>query len=228
MQETASNLKNKMTKFFLGFFWMMGLIFLAEGASNVQNDKGEKSRQFIQDLGDRAIKSLTGRELSIQERRNRFEQMFVEDFDYERIGKFVLGRFRQGVLKEDMERYLKLFKSTIVSTYAARFGEYNHEKFKATSGKISDGRGTSVIVSSQIIRPNDSKVMIEWHLYEDKEKFLKIYDVVVEGVSMALTQRSEFTGILQSKNGIKGLIEELGNRQQNSNSNKNNTSKSKG
>lgn len=226
MKEATNNSRNRITKFFQGFLWMMCLTFLAEGA-NPQSDKGEKARQFIQDLGDRAIKSLTGKELTIQERRNRFEKMFVEDFDYERIGKFVLGRFRQGVVKEDMERYLKLFKSTIVSTYAARFGEYNHEKFKATSGKVSDAKGTSLVVSSQIIRPNDSKVMIEWHLYEDKQKLLKIYDVVVEGVSMALTQRSEFTGILQSKNGIKGLIEELENRQQSS-PNKNNISKSKG
>lgn len=226
-----------MIKFFLGVFLVIGNVFLAEAGealkggesqNNVQNDKGEKARQFIQDLGDRAIKSLTGKELTIQERRNRFEKMFVEDFDYERIGKFVLGRFRKGGAAEDIERYLKLFKSTIVSTYAARFGEYNHEKFKATSGRVSNNKGTSMIVSSQIIRPNDSKVMIEWHIYENSQKLLKIYDVVVEGVSMALTQRSEFTGILQSENGIKGLIEELENRQKNPNANKANSSPSKG
>ncbi len=226
MQVVISNLRNKITKVFSGLL-LICFTFLAEGA-DPQNDKAEQARQFIQDLGDRAIKSLTGKELTIQERRNRFEQMFVEDFDYGRIGKFVLGRFRRGAIVEDIERYLKLFKSTIVSTYAARFGEYNHEQFKATSGRVADDKGTSMIVSSQIVRPNDSKVMIEWHLYENKQKVLKIYDVVVEGVSMALTQRSEFTGILQSKNGIKGLIEELENRQKSSNSNnKNNSSKSK-
>ncbi len=218
MKRLIKHQKSRALKAWGAVLWMVFFVpFFAESA-DVPSDKGEKAQKFIQDLGDRAIKSLTGKELTIQERRHRFEKLFVEDFDYERIGKFVLGRFRHGSAADDIERYLRLFKSTIVTTYAARFGEYNNEKFKTTSGKVGDAKGNSLTVSSQIIRPNDSKIMIEWHLYENKQGLLKIYDVVVEGVSMALTQRSEFTGILQSKSGIKGLIEELEKRQNNSNS----------
>ena len=63
-------------------------------------------------------------------------------------------------------------------------------------------------MSSQIVRPNNSKVSIEWHMYQNEKGDLKIYDVVVEGVSMALTQRSEFSGILQ-QGGVKKLIDDL-------------------
>lgn len=172
-----------------------------------------QAEDFIQDLGDKAIKNLTGKELTREERNKKFEGMFVRAFDYEKIGKFVLGRYRRDAKPDEMKEYIQLFKSTIVQTYAARFGEYQEEKFKVTSNKKVDKDVATIIVSSQIIRPNDTKISIEWHLYKDKEDEFKIFDVVVEGVSMALTQRSEFNAILQKEGSLHGLNEVLRKRQ---------------
>ena len=168
-------------------------------------DQTAQAKKFIQDLGDEGIKKLTGSTLTEAQRRQNFEELFVEKFDYRRIGQFVLGRYRKAA-KDRMEEYLKLFKDTIVRTYAARFGEYNNEKFKATS-VVKNSK--SHVVKSHILRPNNSKVLIEWHMYIDKDGQFKIYDVVVEGVSMALTQRSEYGAIITNKGGIDGLIEQL-------------------
>lgn len=173
-----------------------------------QATDGKKAESFIQDLGDKGIKTLTGKELNEGERRKRFESLFVVAFDYDRIGKFVLGRFRRQVNETDMKEYLGLFKDMVVRVYAARFGEYNNEKFTVSASRVVDKKIDTMIVSSKIVRPNDSKIVIEWHMYPDKAGNFKIFDVVVEGVSMALTQRSEFTAILQ-QGGIKKLIEEL-------------------
>ncbi|UNM05916.1 MAG: ABC transporter substrate-binding protein [Holosporaceae bacterium] len=129
-------------------------------------------------------------------------------FDYERIGKFVLGRFRRDVKPADMKTYLGLFKGMVVRVYAARFGEYDDEKFEVYDSRIIDKKVDTAIVSSKIIRRNNSKVQIEWHIYKSKSGTYKIFDVVVEGVSMALTQRSEFAAILQ-RDGISGLINQL-------------------
>lgn len=169
---------------------------------------GKEAETFIQDLGDRGIAMLTGKSLSKTERRNRFESLFVTAFDYERIGKFVLGQFRRSVSASEMKEYLDLFRGMVVRVYAARFGEYNDEKFQTLGSRIIDRKVDTVIVSSKIIRRNDSKVMIEWHLYKHRNGDFKIFDVVVEGVSMALTQRSEFSSILQN-GGIQGLMTEL-------------------
>ncbi len=175
--------------------------------------RGQEAENFIQELGDKAIKNLTGKELSREERNKKFEGMFVKAFDYEKIAKFVLGRNRRDAKPDEMQEYIPLFKSTIVSTYAARFGEYQQEKFKVHANRIVNKDVDTIIVSSQIIRPDGSKIAIEWHLYEDKNKELKIFDVVVEGVSMALTQRSEFNAILQREGSLRGLNNVLKNRQ---------------
>lgn len=198
-------------KFLLSFFLTLSLFSLTGfcGDSVAQNvseaQDGKNSEKFIQDLGDKGIKTLTGKDISEAERRKRFEALFIVAFDYDRIGKFVLGPFRRQVNAADMQEYLGLFKDMVVRVYAARFGEYNHEQFKATASRANK---ETMIVSSQILRPNDSKISIEWHMYKDKAGEFKIFDVVVEGVSMALTQRSEFLGILQS-GGIKKLMEDI-------------------
>ncbi|OFW70553.1 MAG: hypothetical protein A2977_04010 [Alphaproteobacteria bacterium RIFCSPLOWO2_01_FULL_45_8] len=178
-------------------------------AGGLSSEKdGKSAEKFIQDLGDKGIKTLTGKELGEAERRRRFEALFVVAFDYDRIGKFVLGRFRRQISETDMKEYMDLFKNMVVRVYAARFGEYNQEKFHVSSNRVIDKEGKTIVVSSKIVRPNDSKIAIAWHMYKDTAGSFKIFDVVVEGVSMALTQRSEFSAILQ-QGGIKKLIEEL-------------------
>lgn len=205
-------IKNRL---FLAVFLSLSLVslkgFCVETITETltEDQDGKNAEKFIQDLGDKGIKTLTGKDLSESERRKRFESLFVVVFDYENIGKFVLGPFRRQVGAEDMKEYLSLFKDMVVRVYAARFGEYNHEKFNVTSNRVTNSKGKStMIVSSHILRPNDSKISIEWHMYKNKSKEFKIFDVIVEGVSMALTQRSEFLGILQN-GGIKKLIENL-------------------
>ena len=194
-------------------FAIAGLMVCLNGIAvptqkDLTQDEGPRAEKFIQELGDKGIKTLTGKGLTKIERQKKFEEFFIGSFDYNRIGKFVLGRFRREVMSADMKQYLGLFKKMVVRVYAARFGEYNDEKFKASGFRIVDKKVDTVIVSSKIIRPNDSKIAIEWQMYQDKSGDFKIFDVVVEGVSMALTQRSEFASILQ-KDGIKGLITEL-------------------
>lgn len=202
------------SKRFISSFAIMITLFLTAVAGDVSKKDlsvakdGKGAENFIQDLGNKGIQSLTGKDLSETERRKRFEGLFVGAFDYDRIGKFVLGRFRGQVNADDMKEYLSLFKDMVVRVYAARFGEYNNETFKVSGSRVVDKKVDTMIVSSKIIRPNDSKIALEWHMYPTKTGDFKIFDVVVEGVSMALTQRSEFSGILQ-QGGIKKLIEEL-------------------
>jgi len=176
-------------------------------------DVGKGAEDFIQDLGNKAIEKLTGKQLTREERNKKFEKMFVSAFDYEKIGKFVLGRYRRDAKPTDMDEYIELFKKTIVSTYASRFGEYHGEKFKVIGNKIVDKDVSTIVVQSQILRPNGTKISIEWHLFQNNNKEYKIFDVVVEGVSMSLTQRSEFNAILQKEGSLHGLNGVLKNRQ---------------
>ena len=160
-------------KIWVCLFVCFGLIsvYAETSKEDLGTSDGKEAEQFIQDLGDKGIKTLTGSGLSAQERQRRFESLFVVAFDYERIGKFVLGRFRRDVKPDEMKKYLGLFKGMVVRVYAARFGEYDEEKFEVTGNRIIDNKVDTVVVSSRIIRRNDSKVSIEWHIYKSKNKW---------------------------------------------------------
>jgi phospholipid transport system substrate-binding protein len=162
---------------------------------------------FIKSLGATAIDQLTGPDVTQAERETRFRQLFQQNFDIPTIGKFVLGRYWRTASDAERTEFLKLFEDFIVKSYAVRFADYAGESFSvqgATGG--SDG---SAIVHSQINRRGAEKIRVDWRVQENQDK-LAITDLVVEGVSMAVTQRSEFASVIQSKGGkVAGLIEAL-------------------
>jgi phospholipid transport system substrate-binding protein len=159
----------------------------------------EPYRSFISDLGAKAINTLTDKKLSREERESRFEKMFNDWFAVNAIAKFVLGRYRNQASEQEKQDYLELFKKMIVSTYASRFSQYNNEAFEVLDGQFMDDGGAKV--HSHILRPGAPPVSVHWKIYKDKNNALKIIDVIVENVSMSMTQRSEFSSIIQKNGG---------------------------
>jgi phospholipid transport system substrate-binding protein len=120
------------------------------------------------------------------------------------VARFVLGRYWRVATPAEQQQFQKLFEDYVVFAYAARLSDYGGEIFKVT-GDQPDGDG--YIVASQIVRQNgEPPLKIDWRLINDNGA-LKISDVVVEGVSMAVTQRSEFASVIARNGGsINGLL----------------------
>ena len=98
----------------------------------------------------------------------------------------------------------------MVETYANRFVDYAGETFKITGATPAGDSDT--MVSTQVVRPSGPPVNVEWRV-RSRDGSHKIIDVVVEGVSMGVTQRSEFASVIQSNGGrIAGLIDALRQR----------------
>jgi phospholipid transport system substrate-binding protein len=165
---------------------------------------------FINQLGDEALKSLTGGNLSKEERRHRFATLLDESFDVPGIAKFTLGRYWQTATDAQRQEYLKLFHDMIVSTYADRFSQYSGEHFKV--GNVSSDRADYSTVQTQVLRTDGSSVRVDWRLHKGSDGSLRVIDVVIEGVSMTITQRSEFASVIQNKGGLNGLIDVLRQR----------------
>ncbi|MBT4880213.1 MAG: ABC transporter substrate-binding protein [Alphaproteobacteria bacterium] len=173
-----------------------------------KEDITDVSVKFIQGLGDKATKLLTSPTITDEERDNRFKMLFKENFAVEGIGRFVLARYWKRATKEEKTEFLELFKEMVTDTYAARFGQYKQEKFEIskTRGKGDGG----VLVMSNIIRSEGNKpITVHWLVYKLKGE-LKVFDVIVEGISLGVTQRSEYGAIIQRQGGkIEGLLAEL-------------------
>ena len=117
---------------------------------------------------------------------------------------FVLGRYWRNASEEEQKEFVKLFEGYVVYVYTARLSNFGGQAFKVR-GSRSDGDG--VIVSTEIISPgNTSPLRIDWRLVRDNGTY-KINDVIVEGISMMVTQRSEFASVVQRHGGqVRGLL----------------------
>jgi phospholipid transport system substrate-binding protein len=162
---------------------------------------------FIQSLGDSALAQLTG-DVTPEEREAHFRTLFNENFDVPAIGRFVLGRYWNSATPAEREEFLKLFEDLIVQYYSGRFREYSGEQLKI--GEVrADRPGFSTVHSSVVLPRSSEAVRVDWRVRETDGAY-KIIDVMVEGVSMAVTQRAEFASVIQSRGGkLAGLLEAL-------------------
>lgn len=159
---------------------------------------------LIKALGDSAISTLTSHEISEAERKARFEEIFNKSFAVESIAQFVLGPYGRRATPQEKAEFLTLFKKTISDIYSARFKNYDKETFVVSHARSMGKKGVRVF--SEIIRAGAPPVAVEWKVYEDKKGTLKIFDVIVERISMSTTQKSEFASIIQKNGGtVAGL-----------------------
>ncbi|WP_448189050.1 MlaC/ttg2D family ABC transporter substrate-binding protein [Azospirillum sp. sgz301742] len=162
---------------------------------------------FIQKLGNEAISSFANKSKPKPEALARFKELLNTGFDVPYIGRWVLGRYWNQASPQQQQEYQQLFERLIVKTYADRFVEYSGETFKITGSRPEGDNDT--MVTTQVIRPNGPPVAVDWRVRK-RDASYKIIDVVVEGVSMGVTQRQEFSSVIQSNGGrIEGLIQAL-------------------
>ena len=182
----------------------VALAFVAAPAG--ADDANSAASAFMQSLGSKAIGELTNPQVPQAERQARFRTLLDQHFDVPAIAKFTLGRYWRTATDEQRTEFNKLFEDFIVQSYSTRFSEYHGESFQVT-GSATDQTGVTV-VHSKIDMPSSEDIRVDWHL-RPRDGSFAIIDIVVEGVSMAVTQRSEFASVIQSRGGVAGLLDAL-------------------
>ena len=169
---------------------------------------------FIEGLATEAVKSLATADIGPAERRRRFRKIMLKNFAFKRIARWALGRYWRRATSIERNEYLKLFEDLLVMVYADRFASYSGESLNVESSEM---RGENdILVHSKIVRSEGQKsVSIAWRLSKDKldNGAFKIIDVMVEGMSMGITQQKEFSSVIRKNgNGVQGLLDELKKR----------------
>ncbi len=161
--------------------------------------------RFISDLGDQAITVLRQNGQSIEQREAIFREMLTRKFAMGFIGRFALGRHWQSASQDQQEEFLLLFSEFVVRNYASMLGGYVDEKFEVLGA--SEAGKQDMIVGSRISGGGREPIRVDWRLRMiDGQP--QIIDVGVGGISMSITQREEYSALIQ-RNGIGGLIEVL-------------------
>ena len=186
------------------------LVLILSILPNLANSaEQDDALSFIQDLGNKAIEMLSDKNLSDSQKISEFEKLLDFGFEVPLIARYALGKYWRKTPKDKRTQYVNAFRIFIVDSYASRLGQFGGEKFYTSNVRDDGKRG--FIVSSLIETPSGQKVKVDWRLKKINNAF-RIYDVIIEGISMVITQRDEFSSIIQRSGGdIDPLITKLKN-----------------
>jgi len=163
--------------------------------------------QFVSNLASRAVTELTTGDLAMSERVLRFRGMLTEAFDVPTIARFVLGRYWRVATDAEKAEYLKLFEDFIVQTYIQRFNDFAGAQLRVLQTR--SGQDGEVIATLDAALPGKPAARFDVRMRRDAGAF-KIFDVVVEGISMSVTQRDDFAAVIQRSGGkVEGLLASL-------------------
>jgi phospholipid transport system substrate-binding protein len=154
---------------------------------------------FVQSTVNRAAKTL-GANLTKEERIEKLKKIASDTVDINGIGYYTLGAYRKNISNEQIEQYNVLFEQYFLKSFSSRLAEYSNPEIEVVSKKKINENYTmvsSILVSTEK-RP---EVKIDWRVYTKNPNNPKIRDLIIEGLSLARTQKEEFSSIIQSNDG---------------------------
>ena len=165
---------------------------------------------FVQSTVNRAADTLGGN-LSKNERIEELKLIAKETVDIYGIGMYSLGSHRKKLSKDQKIQYREVFENYFLISFASRLAEYSNPIIEVNSKEIINENYT-IVSSTLVATEKRPEIKIEWRIYtKNKDKPL-IRDLIIEGLSLARTQKEEFNSIIQGANGdIDTLIENLKN-----------------
>jgi len=163
---------------------------------------------FIQSTVNRAAKTLGGN-LTKEERIEKLKDIARDTVDINGIGFYSLGNNRKNLTEEQLDQYNEVFTKYFLKSFSSRLAEYSNPEIEVDSKKVINKNYT--IVSSTLVSTNSRpEVKIKWRVYTKNPDNLLIRDLIIEGLSLARTQKEEFSSIINSNDGkIEALIKNL-------------------
>ena len=152
---------------------------------------------------------MSSKSLSDIEKAKFVETVALENVDINALGLYTLGELRKSADSEDLENYQNAFKSYFLKSLTSRLTDYSSSRFEIIEAELKSSSYT--IIKSKIIPNNGSpEIKIDWRVYTKNPEKPLIRDLIVEGLSLARTQKEEFASILSSNNNdIQILISKL-------------------
>lgn len=173
----------------------LSLAVLGSAPARAEMDIG-RAASFIESTGQELVSTLNSG-ASVAERRQRVSAILRRAVDVEGVGRFILGRWWRTASPAEQQEYMTLFEETLIRNLSARFGEYQGVRFSL--GRSQQRTEDDALVNTIIERPNTAPFSLDWRVGEvDGQP--RVVDVIAEGTSLRLTQRSEYSAVI-SRNG---------------------------
>ena len=155
--------------------------------------------QYIISTTEKAINALTDNSITQNEKEKRFGKLFDENFDVPSISRFVLGKYWKSATTNQKKVFFVTFRNYMVKTYSSKFNEYSGEKLSLLNYE-NETNPKLFVVHTALNRQNDPPIKVDWRVGLKKDRYV-ILDIIIEGISLAVTQRSEFVSVIDHNDG---------------------------
>jgi len=189
------------------FIFFVNFLFLFLFLNNATADTSDP-KKFIQEIVDEAKKILI-KTNSAKYKSEKLTEIALATVDIKGVGLYTLGSYRKDLTEEQKKEYSNLFKEYFLKTFVSRLTDYSEPKIDVIS---SDKKNEKYTIVSSILLATDKKpeVKIDWRVYTKNPNKLLIRDLIIEGLSLARTQKEEFSSIIESNDGdINALFNKL-------------------
>ena len=178
-------------KKFITIIFLLNLSF--NNAYSIQPDV------FVQSTVNRASEILS-KNISREEKINHLKIIAKETVDIRGVGFYSLGSTRKVLNENQKKKYFNLFENYFLKSFSSRLAEYTNPKIQVQSKKVINENYT-IVNSVLVSTPERPEVKIDWRIYTKKPDEPLIRDLIIEGLSLARTQKEEFASILNSNDG---------------------------
>ena len=181
------------------FFIIVFFVFFSFITPNKSNAYSSDPKQFIAEIVSEAKKILVktnSQEFKTQE----LSEIALKTVDIKGIGYYTLGNYRKQLSDDQKETYSVLFEKYFLKSFTSRLTDYSEPKIDVLSAEILNPKYT-IVTSLLLADDKKPEVKIEWRVYTKNPDKPLIRDLIIEGLSLARTQKEEFASIIESNNG---------------------------
>ena len=175
------------------------IVFFIFGLTNKSFSYSSDPKQFIQEIVDEAKKVLV--ETNTKEfKTKKLSEMALKTVDIKGVAYYSLGNYRKKLNDDQMKEYLKLFEKYFLKSFTSRLTDYSDPKIEVRSVDVLNVKYT-IVKSLLLATDKKPEVNIEWRVYTKNPDKPLIRDLIIEGLSLARTQKEEFASVIETNNG---------------------------
>jgi phospholipid transport system substrate-binding protein len=185
------------------------VLLLLPGRSAQATVSADAAQQMIQEVGTQVLAILRDQGLDNRQKFERLVALLDGPIDLELIARLILGRHWRSASEVQRTEYLQLFRAFALDNLASRLHVYDGQDFEIVGAQAVDER--DAVVATRVTGGSRPPLKVDWRVRERDDGHLVAIDVIVEGVSLIVTQRSEFSAVIERR-GMDGLLAELRQR----------------
>ena len=190
--------------------FLKSIFFIVLVSITLNSSVAKEPSEFISEITD-AASNILKQNISIEEKAEKLIIIAEETVDIDGIGLYSLGKHRKVINKEELIKYKSIFRKYFLKSFSSRLSQYSDPKINVLSQNVINEKYT--IVSSILVETSERpEIKIDWRVYTKNPENPLIRDLIIEGLSLARTQKEEFNSVIQGANGdVNALFKNLEN-----------------